>query len=458
MSSVVASKQAMSKMSYFAIAEFHNDFFAYSKTGLSTIVRSAGKCPRGRFLYENGRKLFPGANPGVFTYMVGVYDPVSFLNGFIDPNSKVFIPMGTFKPHTAQIADVILGVFSRNPNGGEKDQAPGVFTLANSQFGANVDISGNLTVLGTTTTEDIGARGDVDISGNLIVYGTTTLNDITVNNLTIRGNATQIDMSDMTSEQFSITNNGTGPALIVNQLGASDVVHFKDDSASVFIIKDGGNVGINTSSPTYKLDVNGSLNALSIYQSGALLVPPGSLMMFIAASVPGGWLLCDGGAVSRSMYAALFATIGVTYGSGNGITTFNLPDMRGRAPVGAGTGAGLTVRTLGGSGGAETHTLGTSEIPSHTHTGTTDSAGSHTHTHNANADYPGAGLVVRNSQNTRVSSDTGQPNEINLDTSVALGINSAGDHTHTFTTAAAGGSGAHNNMQPYLVVNYIIKF
>ena len=435
MSSVVAVKPPASKKSYFTIAEFHNDLFSYSKTGLSAVVGGAGKCPRGRFLYENGRKLFPGVNRGVFTYMVGVYDPVSFLNGFIDPNSKAFIQMNDDKPHTAQLADAILGVFSRNPNGGEKDQAPGVFTLASSQFGANVDIS-----------------------GNLIVYGTTTLHDLTVNNLTIRGTATQIDMTDMASEKFSITNNGTDTAFTVTQLGNTDIVEFKDDSTSAFIIKNGGNVGINTISPAYKVDVNGSLNALSIYQSGALLVPPGSLMMYIAASAPGGWLLCDGGAVSRSTYAALFATIGVTYGSGNGATTFNLPDMRGRAPVGAGTGVGLTARTLGGSGGAETHTLDTSEIPGHNHSGTTASDGSHTHTHNANADYPGAGLVVRNSQTTRTAADSGQPNEINLDTSVALVIDSAGAHTHSFITGATGGSGAHNNMQPYVVVNYIIKF
>jgi microcystin-dependent protein len=411
-------------------------------------------CPKGRFLFENGRKLYPGTHPGIQTYMVGVYDPVSFLNGIIDPNSKLFSPMNTDKSYAAQITDAARGVFGTNPNGGvESDQGPGIMTLANCQFGANVDISGNL-----VTNGDSGVVGNLDISGNLVVHGTATFEDVTVNNLTIHGNATQIDITDMNSEQFSITNNGTGPALIVNQLGAQDIVHFKDDGATALIVKDGGNVGVGTATPGYKLEVNGALNANPIYQNGSVLVPPGSLMMYIAAAAPGGWLVCNGSAVSRSTYAALFAVIGTTYGVGDNATTFNLPDMRGRVPVGSGTGAGLTTRSLGGSGGAETHTLSTSEIPSHSHTGTTDSSGSHTHTHNANNEYPGATLAFRNGVNTRIDADAGQPNEINLDASVALVIDSAGTHTHTFTTGTTGGGGAHNNMQPYMVVNYIIKY
>jgi microcystin-dependent protein len=76
--------------------------------------------------------------------------------------------------------------------------------------------------------------------------------------------------------------------------------------------------------------------------------------------VPSGWLLCDGSAVSRTTYAALFAAIGTTYGAGNGSTTFNVPDLRGRTPVGADpTGVNLPDNhpALGATGGAETQTL-----------------------------------------------------------------------------------------------------
>jgi len=463
----------MQKKSYISLYPFQNDFFRYTiqvtgsdsiSTGVLTPIGGTN-CPKGRFLYETGRKLFPGVHPNINTYMVSVYDPVSILNGFIDPNSKVFSPMNTDKPYSAQILNNINGIYGINPNGNtESDKGPGVFTLANSEFGANVEIGGNLTVDGNTTVEDIlinedaDIKGNVDISGNLIVYGTTTLHDITVNNLTILGNATQIDMTDMSSEQFSITNNGTGPAFTVNQLGSATVANFLQNSNSVLFLRDGGNIGINTTTPNYKLEVNGTFNANSIYQNGFVLVPPGSLMMYIASSAPAGWLLCDGTTVSRVTYSALFSIIGTTYGVGDGSSTFQLPDTRGRTPIGGGTGVGLTARSIGQSGGAETHTLTTLELPGHTHTGTTDSAGSHSHTHNANADYPGSGLVYRNAQSTRQDADSGQPNEINLDTSTALSINSNGAHTHTFTSASTGGGNAHTIMQPFLVVNYIIKY
>lgn len=69
------------------------------------------------------------------------------------------------------------------------------------------------------------------------------------------------------------------------------------------------------------------------------ILPPGVLVPYGGSSAPSGWLLCDGSAVSRTTYAALFAILSTTYGAGDGSTTFNLPDLRGRAPVGAGTGA-----------------------------------------------------------------------------------------------------------------------
>jgi microcystin-dependent protein len=167
--------------------------------------------------------------------------------------------------------------------------------------------------------------------------------------------------------------------------------------------------------------------------------------------------VCDGSTISRTTYPTLFAVIGTTYGSGDGVNTFHLPDLRGRVPVGTGTGSGLTNRLLGAIGGAETHTLLTSEMPAHTHSGTTDTSGAHSHTHNANNQFPGACLAFRDGNNTRVNADSGQQEELNLDASRALSIDSAGSHTHTFTTGSTGSGSAHNYMQPFIVVNYIIK-
>lgn len=103
--------------------------------------------------------------------------------------------------------------------------------------------------------------------------------------------------------------------------------------------------------------------------------PTGSLIMFAGQAPPGGWLLCDGRAISRALYSALFAVLGTLYGAGDGSTTFALPDLRGRMPIGAGTGtaSGATAQTLGaqpttGAGGEQTHALTIAELAVHSHT------------------------------------------------------------------------------------------
>jgi microcystin-dependent protein len=98
------------------------------------------------------------------------------------------------------------------------------------------------------------------------------------------------------------------------------------------------------------------------------LIPAGSIIMYGAASAPGGWYLCEGGAISRSTYAALFSAIGTTYGVGDGSTTFNVPDFRDRAPYGAST------FTLGSKTAGEVNASGQNS----TGTGTTGSTGGST--------------------------------------------------------------------------------
>lgn len=170
-------------------------------------------------------------------------------------------------------------------------------------------------------------------------------------------------------------------------------------------------------------------------------VPSGVIQMYGGAAAPSGWLLCDGSAANRTTYAALFAAIGTTFGVGDGSTTFNLPDMRGKVPLGAGqdTGRGLTDRALGAYGGEETHTLTTGEMPNHGHTATVNDPG-HVHSLNLSGGDAWAGAAADGAT-----------------TDKTMDVNSATTGITVSVNATTGGDGAHNNMNPFAVLNYIIK-
>lgn len=168
-------------------------------------------------------------------------------------------------------------------------------------------------------------------------------------------------------------------------------------------------------------------------------VPLGTVSGFAGSTAPSGWQLCYGQAISRTQYAGLFAVTSTTYGVGDGSTTFNVPDLRGRVVAGlddmGGTDAGRlsTANTLGTTTGTETITLTTAEMPSHTHT-----QNAHTHSQAySNADgYTYGGGSLNNVVNNPTSTTTGATTATNQNT---------------------GGGGAHNNMQPTMTINYIIK-
>lgn len=152
--------------------------------------------------------------------------------------------------------------------------------------------------------------------------------------------------------------------------------------------------------------------------------PTGAILDFAGTTAPPGYLLCNGSLVSRTTYAALFAIIGVQYGAGDGSTTFQLPDVRGRFRLGkddmGGTPANRVTSAqadvLGGNGGAETHTLTIGEMPAHSHNVPMFTGGE----------------------------DGGARN--------TLGGGGAQ------STTSAGGGQAHNNMPPYITFNAIIKY
>lgn len=231
-------------------------------------------------------------------------------------------------------------------------------------------------------------------------------------------------------------------ALIADDaVGAAAVA---DNSIGAAAINISGN---GTSGQAVVSDGDGSFS-----YSALAIVPTGGLMPFAGASAPTGYLLCDGSAVSRSTYSDLFSAISTTYGTGDGSSTFNIPDLRGRVIAGqddmGGSSAnrltnqtgGLDGDTLGGTGGTETHTLSEAELASHTH------------------------FVFHNS-----SFNGGTFGSFDADDSLRMGVpnDSPDNHQYVFKagsstanrgkSSSAGSGDAHNNVQPTIILNYIIK-
>ncbi|MCF4100075.1 tail fiber protein [Gillisia sp. M10.2A] len=151
----------------------------------------------------------------------------------------------------------------------------------------------------------------------------------------------------------------------------------------------------------------------------------GEVILFAGNFAPRDWALCNGQLLAISQNSALFSILGTTYG-GDGRTTFALPDLRGRAPIHAGRGAGLSDRILGSRSGAEITTLTALNLPSHNHSISAAEEG--------NTDVPNDNYIA------------------------GAGLNSYSTVTDTASksTGNTGNSQAFNNMPPYLVMNYII--
>ena len=155
-------------------------------------------------------------------------------------------------------------------------------------------------------------------------------------------------------------------------------------------------------------------------------LPIGSIIPYGSSTTPSNWLKCDGSAVSRTTYSELFSVIGTLYGSGDGSTTFNLPNLKGKVTIGQDT-TDSDFNTIGKTGGEKEHILNVYEMPAHNH--------------NLNAFTSGSGSTGRFTGTYEWSSTS----------SDTEGTRWIGD------TVYAGGGQAHNNIPPYIVSNYIIK-
>lgn len=338
-------------------------------------------------------------------------------------------------------------------------------------------------------------------SNDLMVgtFGTSTLNqDLTLNADVVITSVTQSNDKDT---GCLILQGGLGVEMNTN-IGGTLTVHDTTDSSSSTTgstIIDGGlgvakkvYVGSDVDTSSYStgsLVVSGGvgvakdLNAKDIYQTrtGAdglsvpyLLVPAGVIMQYVASTAPSGYLLCDGSAIARATYSVLFSVISTTFGSGNGSTTFNVPDLRGKVPTGVNGNEESAFTNLGNSGGSEEHTLSIDELPSHNHGGATGSDGDHDHDRELTTTSNGShnhGGTTGDGGNASGSENVSSSDEGALVSGEGIHnhtIDDDGEHehkviipssgTHTHTISSQGGGNAHSILQPYLVVNYIIKY
>ena len=247
---------------YITTTTFQNDIFRYTTstnpttfqvtgtlTSLATVgTGTAANCPANRILRENGKKLYPSGlyvannttygapNPGVTTYMVGVYDPISFLNGFIDPNSKVFAPYNTDKPEY-----VPRGI---NPNGNtEVDQGPPVYTLGSVTAGTTVTAgTGVVATSGqiradtiTTDTTSTGGNLTIDFSKGQVFKFTATMTSAVTMKTSSNANG---------AVAYVIFSNGGGQTIVgdgTTYKGAASATMTTAKTYAVTVISDGTN-------------------------------------------------------------------------------------------------------------------------------------------------------------------------------------------------------------------------
>lgn len=225
-----------------------------------------------------------------------------------------------------------------------------------------------------------------------------------------------------------------------------------------------------SASTTYLTQASASVTYLSNVSASTLYLPqvPGIISQYIGVAAPNGYLLCDGSPVSRTTYSALWdvlrnGTSSSPYGNGDGTTTFNLPNLKGRVPVGIDD-TQTEFDARGETGGSKTSTAPHDHSVTHDHAAFNATSGGvsadHSHGFDLNIVHSDGTVVTGEILNVGIFYGTGRSRYID-------GTNGTGDHTHTtsidipsntVTSGPSSASASSGNLQPYITVNYIIKY
>lgn len=289
------------------------------------------------------------------------------------------------------------------------------------------------------------ARYRNDISGNITTGGTSTAYTAT----TSQDFATLAQMNAQVITIVPHVTNGAAPTLAVNGLTAKQIR--TETGVSV-------GAGVMIAGTPYQLVYFSSAGEFILmnFATNPYIIPIGALLPWTASAVPNSnFVFPSGQAISRTTYSAYFSLVGTFYGVGDSSTTFNILNVEGRVIAGLETSAtllttavsGVDGGTRGATGGAQSITLDTTMIPAHTHDDGTYAAasdGAHSHTFQTNA------TIARGGSDECADSTlpTGTDN-----------TNSGGAHTHDIvgTSGSTGGGLAHRNVQPTIVLPYILR-
>ena len=351
-------------------------------------------------------------------------------------------------PNASFLKNTGGGVYILSPSGG----------LCVSSNGVVYTVTSNITQQGqggTFVSSNIQASNIV--VGDIIINGTTSSGNVGIGKA---ASLHALDINGNTAINGNIDVSGT--------VAATAFVSSGTVAATAFV-----------SSGSTVIDTNNNL--LNILNLIAIVIP------YAGASAPTGWILCYGQGISRTIYAALFAVISTKYGTGDGSTTFNVPDMRGRLAAGLDNMGGVaasritqfSATTLGATGGADAINLSAAQsgLPAHNHV-ITDPSHSHSaitiahshsvndpgHNHNYNADInsgslnvPFCGSAGQSAYKTYTTQNAGTGISINSSTP-GVTVNGATTGVSVNSTTAVGAASSHLNVQPTIMLNYIIKY